>query len=140
MAKTGQQIEDDVYETVKTGPLASVISGGVYKYGTRPRDSKKEDIIVKFVSGSGGEDPIQSGTVVVNIYVPDLDPYENGVSVRDISRCTEIENAANDWVKSLTANKSNYLFRTVQTIYTEEAAEINQHFVSVKLRFRLTTF
>jgi len=138
MTKTGQQVEDDIYGLVKNSPLASLINGKVYKFGMRPRDSIKEDAIVKFVSGL--DDQIQSGTVVINIYVPDFDPCENGVLVRDITRCKEIEVTANEWVKTLTVEKSDYKFKKAQTIYTQEEPEINQHFVSVRLNFRLTTF
>lgn len=140
MNKTGQQIEDDIYVFVKNSPLASLISGGVYKFGMRPRSSQEEDAVVKFVTGEDTQNPLQSGTIVVNTYVPDIDPFNNGVLVCDIARCTEIEITANEWVESLTAAKSNYLFRKAQTIYTEEEPEINQHFVSVRLKFKLSTF
>lgn len=138
MTKTGQQIENDIYELVKNSPLASLIDGKVYKFGTRPKDSKKEDAVVKFVQGE--DDQIQSGTVVINLYVPDFDPYENGVLVRDITRCTELEVLSNKWVKSLTPDKSSYIFRLAQTIHTQEEPDINQHFVSIRLRFKVTTF
>jgi len=138
MTKTGQQVEDDIYGMVKNSPLVSIINGKVYKFGMRPRDSKKEDAVVKFVTGFDSQ--IQSGTVVINIYVPDFDAFQNGVLVRDITRCTEIEVAANKWIDSLTVEKTDYNFRLSQTIYTEEEPEINQHFVSIRLRFRLTTF
>jgi len=140
MSKTGQQIEDDIYGFVKKSPLASLITGKVYKFGTRPRDSKKEDAVVKFVTGYERTDPLQGGTVVMNVFVPDIDPYKNGVFVRDIERCTEIEKAANEWVESFTTAKSNYLFRKAQTIYTEQEPEIKQHFVTIRLRFELSTF
>ena len=140
MSRTGQQIEDDVYGFVKSSPLASLITGDVYKFGMRPRDSREEDAIVQFVTGSDTTDPLQSGTVVINVYVPDINPYRNGVYVRDIERCTAIEIAANRWVESLTAAGSNYLFRKAQTVYTEAEPEINQHFVTIRLKFELTTF
>ncbi len=138
MTKTGQQVENDIYGMVKNSPLAVLIDGDVYKFGMRPKDSEKEDIIVKFVQGYDRQ--IQSGTVVVNVYIPDFDPYQNGIFSRDITRCTEIEVAANSWVKSLTAEKSNYKFRLAQTIYTEEEKELRQHFVTIRLKFRLSTF
>jgi HD superfamily phosphodiesterase len=138
MTKTGQQIENDIYGLVKSSPLASLINGEVYKFGLRPKDSTNEDAIVKFVQGYDNQ--IQSGTVVVNVYVPDFDPYENGVLVRDITRCEEIEIAANEWVQTLTTEKSDYKFKLAQTIYTQEEPEISQHFVSIRIRFRLTTF
>lgn len=138
MTKTGQQIEDDIYDLVKISTLASIVNGRVYKYGMRPRDSKKEDIIVRFVTGFDNQ--IQSGTVVVNIYIPNIDPYENGVLVRNISRCKEVEKEVNIWVGTLTASISDYIFKKAQTIHTQEDYEINQHFISTRLNFRLTTF
>ena len=39
------------------------------------------------------------------------------------------------WVEGLTADRTNYLFRLQQTIFTEYEAEINQHFVVVKLAY-----
>lgn len=138
MTKTGQQIEDDIYELLNNGSLPSLINGKVYKFGMRPKNSQEEDAIVKFVTGFVGQ--IQEGVVVVNIYVPDFDAYEDGVMRKDITRCTELEVAADKWVKSLTAGKSNYKFKLAQTIYTEEEPELNQHFVSVRLNFKLTTF
>lgn len=134
---TGQQIEDSIYGLLKSGSLPSFISGGVYKFGTRPKDSNKEDAVVKFVTGLPGQ--IHTGVVVVNLYVPDFEAYGNGVLIKDIARCTELEVLADDWMKSLTADKSNFRFRLDQTICTEEAPEINQHFVNVKLKFELST-
>lgn len=138
MTKTGQQIEDDIYELVNGGSLPSLISGTVYKFGMRPKDAKTEDAIVKFVTGI--DEQIQEGVVVVNIYVPDFDAFDDGIMRKDITRCTELEVSADKWVKSLTAGKSNYKFKLAQTIYTEEEPELNQHFVSVRLKFKLTTF
>lgn len=138
MTKTGQQIEDDIYGMVKNSPIASLINGKVYKFGMRDKNSDKEDAVVKFVHGYDAQ--IQSGTVVINVYVPDFDAFDNGDLVRDRTRCTEIEVAANKWVKTLTAEKSDYKFRLVQTIYTEEEKELRQHFVTIRLKFRLTTF
>lgn len=135
MSKTGQQIEDDVFAIVKASTLASTVNGVVYKFGTRPRDSQKEDIVVKFVEGLPGD--VQSGTVAVMTYVPNIDPYANGVFVRNISRLKTIEIAANTWVNSLSTATSNYRFRLSNTIQSFEEPNINQHFVSFKLKFEL---
>ena len=137
MTRTGQQVEDDIYELLQGSPLKSLISGEIYKYGMRPRDSEMEDAVVKFVTGL--DDDIQTGVVVVNIYVPDVDAYGNGVTVRNIPRCIAIETKANEWVKSLTAGTTDYLFELAQTIYTEEEAVIKQHFVTVRIKFKLLT-
>lgn len=134
MAKTGKQIQGDIYRMLKTSTLATAISGEVYRNGLRPRDSQKEDAIVIFTTGT--PDEIQEGVVTVNIYVPDIDPYDNGVTVEDSERTEELEQLADEWVNSLTADKSCYKFRLMQTIYTEDEAAINQHFVVIKLQYR----
>lgn len=132
-ALTAKQIQGDVYTFLKDSVLCSMISGDVYRNGLRPRDSGKEDAVVIFTTGL--PDQIQTGVVTVNIYVPDIDPYGNGVLVEDGRRTAELESLAAEWVESLSAGLSNYRFRLQQTIYTEEDADIRQHFVVVKLRF-----
>ena len=132
-ALTAKQIQGDVYTFLKDSVLCSMISGDVYRNGLRPRDSGKEDAVVIFTAGL--PDQIQTGVITVNIYVPDIDPYSNGVLVEDGRRTAEIESLASEWAASLNAGLSNYRFRLQQTIYTEEDAEIRQHFVVVKLRY-----
>lgn len=133
MAKTGKQVQSDVLALLKSSALPSMISGGVYRNGYRPRDSKQEDAIVIFTTGLPTE--IQMGVVTVNIYVPDIAPFANGVLVEDGQRCEELERAAAVWVDSLTCAVSNYKFKLQQTIYTEEEPDIKQHFIVVKLRY-----
>lgn len=132
--KTGKQIEGDIYAMLRNSTLSTMISGGVYRKGYRPKDSKLEDAIVIFTGGFSTE--IQTGVVTVNIYVPDIDPYDNGTLVEDGGRTAELELLAKEWVKSLTLDRSNYNFSLSQTIYTEEEPSINQHFVVVKLAYR----
>ena len=133
MAKTGKQVQGDIYRLFKGSTLYTMISGDVYRNGYRPRDSRLEDAIVTFTAGI--PDQIQTGVVTVNIYVPDIDPYDNGVFVEDGQRTEELERLAQAWVDSLTAAVSCYKFKLMQTIYTEEEAEINQHFIVVKLGY-----
>ena len=134
MAKTGKQIQGDIRRMLAGSKLAEEVSGGIYRNGYRPRDSRKEDIIVTFTTGI--PDQIETGVVTVNIYVPDIDPCGNGIFVEDGRRTEQLEALAQQWADSLTAAKSPYLFRLRQTIYTEEAPEISQHFIVVRLGFR----
>ena len=134
MAKTGKQIQGDIYQLFKDSTLYTMISGNVYRRGYRPRDSRLEDAVVIFTTGM--PDQIQMGVVTVNIFVPDIDPYDNGVLVEDGERTEIIERLAADWVDSLSADISCYRFKLMQTIYTEKEAEINQHFVVVKLTYK----
>ena len=133
--KTGKEIQGDVMDLLRGSGLAAMVSGAVYRNGFRPRDSKLEDIIVTFTAGLSEQ--IQTGVVTVNIYVPDIDPWKNGVLVEDGARCAEIERAAAEWAESLSAATSNYRFSLNQTIGTYEEPEIEQHFISVKLKYEL---
>lgn len=133
MAKTGHQIEGDVFQLLKASSLSTMISGGVYRHGTRPRDSKKEDAVVIFTGGF--TEQIQSGVVTINIYVPDKTPNKNGVYIENGARCEAIEAAAQLWVESL-MSLPYYDFSLQQTIYTDNAPEIHQHFIVIKLKFK----
>lgn len=135
MSKTSKQVQRDIYSMLRQSKLASVISGDVYHKGYRPRDSAKEDAIIAFTAGVPGE--VQSGVVTINIYVPDIDPYDNGVMAENGTRTEEIEVLAQKWVDSLTVDKSSYKFNLKQTIYTENDSQIGQHFVVVRLGFKL---
>lgn len=133
MAKTGKQIQGDIYRLLRGSDLCEFISGNVYRNGMRPRDSRNEDAIVTFTSGL--PDQIQTGVVTINIFVPDIDPYGNGVRVEDGSRTEQIERMAQKWVDGLTAERSCYKFSLQSTIYTEAEEETNQHFVVIKLKY-----
>jgi hypothetical protein len=134
MAKTAKQVQTDIYRLIKDSTLYTKISGDVYRNGYRPRDSRLEDAVVIFTAGL--PEQIQTGIVTINIYVPDIDPYENGVFVEDGERVEQVERYAQEWVDSLTAEVSSYLFKLQQTIYTMEEPTINQHFVVVKLGYK----
>ena len=132
--KTATEIQGDVYQLLKHSALCSMVSGDVYRAGMRPRDSKLEDIVVIFTAGF--TDQIQTGIVTINIYIPDIDPYANGVLVMDSKRAEELERAAQDWVDSLTS-VNDYLFGLSQTVTTMPDDNLHQHFVVVKLRYQL---
>lgn len=134
MAKTGKQIQGDIYRLLRDSTLYSMISGEVYRAGMRPRDSQMEDAEVIFTTGTAEQ--IQTGVVTVNIFVPDIDPYDNGVLMEDGERTEQLELLAQAWVDSLTAEVSDYKFRLQQTITTEEESTIHQHFVVVKLYYQ----
>lgn len=134
MAKTSKQIQGDIYRLLKDSTLYDSISGEVYRKGMRPRDSRKEDAVVIFTAGLA--DQIQTGVVTVHIYVPDTDPYGNGVWVEDGQRLEEVERLAQQWVDGLTTAVSCYYFKLQQTICTEEAEDINQHYVVVCLKYK----
>ena len=133
--KTGHQIQTDIYAMLSGSSFAAGLSGGVYRQGLRPRDSRLEDCIVIFTTADAEQ--VQAGVVTINVYVPDIYPYENGVPVEDVARCEAIEGALQGWVDSLTAGVSDYLFKLKSAIHTQRDEDIHQSFVVARLSFRL---
>ena len=133
MEKTAKQIQGDIYRMLKESNLATMITGQIYRNGYRPRDSRKEDAVVIFTTGTSGQRP--AGVITINIFVPDIDPYANGLYVEDGQRTEQLESAALQWTESLTTGKSDYKFSLQQTIYTEEEPDMHQHFIVVKLKY-----
>ena len=99
----------------------------------RPRDSAKEDAVVIFTAGRADE--IQRGVVTINIFVPDIAPYDNGVYVPDGARLAQIERLADDWVDTLTAAASNYKISLDSTIQAFPEEETRQHIVAIVLHY-----
>lgn len=126
-------MQGDIYHFLQDSTLSAIISGEVYRSGMRPRNSTLEDAEVTFVTGMADE--VQTGIVAVNIFVNDIDPFNNGVLVEDSQRTEEIEIAAAQWVDTLTCARSDYRFKLAATIQTFEEPAIHQHFVSVRLRY-----
>lgn len=133
MSITASKVQGDVLSMLKGSALAKILSGEVYRKGYRPRDSKLEDAEVIFTSGLPGE--IETGVVTINIYCADIDPYANGVLVENGQRISEIERAADDWVATLVAGRSNYRFILNESIHSTADESLKQHFVVVKLRY-----
>lgn len=133
MTKTGKQIQGDIYNFLRSSDLAGKLSGKVYRNGCRPRDSRLEDATVTFTAGL--PDQIQTGVVTINIFVPDIDPDDDGTWIEDGSRTEELEILAQEWVDGLTAAISDYKFALQQIIHTVDEPEIHQHFVVVRLKY-----
>ena len=130
--KTSRQVQGDIYRLLKDSSLAAAISGGVYRQGMRPRDSRLEDAVVTYTAGTPGQ--VQDGVVTVNIYVPDIDPMDDGVLVEDSARTEELEGLAQEWADGLRAD--GYLFRLADAVHTTRDRSISQHFVVVRIRWR----
>lgn len=133
--RTAKDIQADVIRLIKNSPLFDVVSGNVYRNGYRPRNSEKEDIIVTFTTGTTGD--IEEGVVTINIFVPDIDPFADGIFVENGERCDELEQYSSEWVESLTTATSPYKFKLKQTIYTEAEEDIRQHFVVIRLDYKV---
>ena len=132
MNKTSHEVTADLYALVRVSLLAGMVNGGLYHDGCRPRDSHAEDIVIVYLAGQPGE--IQSCLVNLQVFVPDLDPWQNGVLVCDHERTMRIEREAAQMVEDLTAAVTNYRIRLNDTIHTIDAPDLGQHIVIVPLR------
>mgnify|MGYP000881321398 CR=1 FL=1 len=136
MKATAGQIESKVFQLLKDSSIN--INGKIYKEGTRPIDSKKEDAVVTFQTGTDAQ--IQSGIVVINVYVPDIDNGQNkGVKVKDILRCNEIEALLQSFSESVSVS-GEYKFNPDKIIKTYKEDGIEQHFVNLRLKFKRSTY
>lgn len=133
--KTGHQIQTDVYNLLKASTLVSNLSGGIYRKGLRPRDSKLEDLVVIFTTATGEQ--VQQGVVTLNIYVPDIYPMGNGIPTENVLRCETIEGLVQTEIEGLNAGRSDYLFSLKDAVHTQRDEEIEQSFVVAKLSFRI---
>ena len=131
---TAHKVQTDIMALLADSELCAELSGKVYRYGYRPRDSRNEDVVVKFVTGTPAQ--IERGAVTLNIFVPDITPYDDGVYVEDGHRTSHIEELADRWVQSLTLSRTNYKFKLLRTISTDNDEAIHQHFVSVQLEYQ----
>lgn len=130
---TAHKVQDDIMALLRESELVDYVTGEVYREGYRPRDSRKEDIVVIFVTGT--PEQVERGAVTLNIYVPDITPYNNGVYVEDGLRVSQIEHLADLWVQSLKARRTNYLFNLLRTISTMREETTHEHFVVVQLEY-----
>lgn len=133
--KTEKQIERDFFKFVCDSELARSISGKVYRKGVRPPDSDKEDIVVKFLSGL--DEQIQSGIVVLNIYVPDETIRGTGTKVEAFERVAELEEILLTFIEENDSNE--YDLSKDGTPKSLEAEGIEQHFIQARIKFRRTT-
>ncbi|MCC8154806.1 MAG: hypothetical protein LIP01_11775 [Tannerellaceae bacterium] len=132
MIKTEKQIEEDVYQLVKKSPLAKKVSGNVYRKGMRPKNSEKEDIVVKFLTGL--DDQIQTGIVVINIYIPDISVQGYEDPVENIARVAVLQMLVIKMVGSF--KSSEYLFEMDTTPQSIPSEDIGEHFIYIRLRYQ----
>lgn len=128
------QIERDFFTFIKSGTIGNAIHGDVYRSEMRPANAVTEDAIVKFLSGYDAQ--IQSGIILLHIYVPDINTAD-GRTVADKTRIGEIEEIIIDFVRDFDC--AEYLIETDMTPYATFNEEIEQHLVIARIKFQLIT-
>lgn len=134
MAKTENEIERDFYSLVngnnEVNQLKNAIKGEVYRRGQRPDNARTEDCIIKFLAGDDNQ--IQTGTVLLNIYVPYI-PF-GGKKVEDLSRIGVLEEAVKDFIKNI--KSTDYDIKQDGTIRSYPEDDIEQSIVVARLKFK----
>lgn len=128
--KTEVQIERDFYHLIKGSALGKEVKGGIYRSEMRPYNSEAEDMVIKFLSGIDGQ--IQTGVVILNLYVPDA-VLDDGRKVADKMRIDTLQSLIASFVED--AGDVEYLIETDGTPTTMKNEEIDQHFIYVRLKF-----
>ena len=116
----------------------ATISGKVYYRGLRPicktAEDYKEDAVVAFLAGTSGD--VQKGTCLVNIYVSDT-KAPSGVYYKAKPRCEEIAAALEKFPNFANSEDEDIYFKQSDMILTIAEEEIHQHFVSLKMEFKV---
>lgn len=132
---TGGQLETILYNALKA--MALPINGEVYYSGMRPtqngNDPNKEDIVVRSLTGDNKQ--VQKGSCLVNVYVPDI-TVASGAVLKDKRRTDTLEQWATTLPTVLT-RATGILFRPSGMITTLKEPDIKEHFVSLKMDFKL---
>lgn len=131
MKKTEMQIERDFYQLIKNSKLGAQIRGTVYRSEMRPADATDEDLIVKFLAGT--DEQIQRGTVILNLYVPDIN-FKDGRKVADKKRIGELQELILDFIE--TCDDTDYLIESESTPYSTMNPDIEQHLIVARLKFQ----
>ena len=131
MKKTEIQIERDFYQLIKNSRLGAEIRGTVYRSEMRPTDATDEDLIVKFLAGT--DEQIQRGTVILNLYVPDIN-FKDGRKVADKKRIGVLQAMILDFIE--TCDDTDYWITSDGTPYSTMNPDIEQHLIVARLKFQ----
>lgn len=132
---TGQRAVSDILTMMRQTSLLASVNGQLYRAGTRPRGSEKEDITVAFTTADAEQ--FQTGVVTVNVFVPDLaGVMGDGTWIEDSARCETLEQIAKESIEEMKAMHSNYLLSLQNAIYTQREENIHQSIVVIRIRFK----
>ncbi|MBR1525197.1 MAG: hypothetical protein IJ640_00865 [Prevotella sp.] len=114
------------------------IKGNVYYRGLRPispnQSDYQEDAIVAFLAGTSGD--VQKGTCLLNVYVSDTQA-PSGMYYKDKTRCEEIAAVLEKFPAFANSKDEDIYFKQSDMIRTIAEEEIHQHFVSLKMEFKV---
>lgn len=129
--KTEKQVERDFFTFIRESELGQGIRGTVYRPEMRPADADTEDLVVKFLAGL--DEQIQSGVVIINIYVPDIPFGNDGRKVEDITRVDELEKLIRGFVDN--NDNTEYWMQTDGSPRSTAIENIEQHLIYARIKF-----
>lgn len=88
--KTDIDIKDDIWRVIKKSPLFKEVTGELKKTSVRPKESRKEDIVISVLANNIRQK--QLAYVNVNIYV--ADNYVDGQNEENSERLRRLCNMA----------------------------------------------
>lgn len=132
MIKSEKNIERDLFKLIKASSLSEMVTGSVYRKDMRPDNSSKEDIVVKFLAGEEGQ--IQTGIVIVNIYVPDITAKQYSHPIENTKRVEELEDAVIAFVND--CKDTEYLYELDGSPTSLSIPEILQHVVYSRIKYK----
>lgn len=136
MIKTENQIERDFFTFIMQSKLGKGIKGTVYRADMRPDDAATEDLVVKFIAGL--DEQIQSGVIIINIYVSDITNPSIGRKIKNHARIGELQGLIQSFVND--NDDTEYWMRTDGTPTSTAVEGIEQHCISARIKFqRLST-
>ena len=130
--KTEKHVERDVYTFIRDSELGQGIRGTVYRADMRPSNADTEDLVVKFLAGL--DEQIQSGVVIINIYVPDIPFGNDGRKVEDSARINELENLILDFAND--NDSTEYAMKTDASPSSMKVEGIEQHLIYARIKFK----
>lgn len=136
MIKTENQIERDFFTFIMQSKLGKGVKGTVYRADMRPDDATTEDLVVKFLAGL--DEQIQSGVVIINIYVPDITNPNIGRKIKNHARIGDLQGLIRSFVND--NDNTEYWMQTDGTPTSTPVEGIEQHCISARIKFqRLST-
>lgn len=127
--KNDEEIKTDIYKVIQGSKLQKEVTG-IVKKTKRPRNSKKEDIVISILSNENAQ--LQIATVNVNIYVQD--EIVGNQPEEDTKRCDKLCKLAEQLFDMFRGD--GYRARLLsQRVYEVEGAD--EHIINNKIEYKI---
>lgn len=133
MIKTQIDIERDFFGMI-TQAVGRDLRGKVYRAEMRPDNARTEDAVVKLLAAR--DDQIQTGTVILNVYIPDI-TLAGGRSVANTERIATIERLIVDYIDG--GPSSEYHLETDGSPMAIAIEGTAQHVVTARINYKRLT-